>query len=218
MNAQFLEVLARVTARPEEQLAPNRPSLSLFALCIARRLPMDASGVTTDLVRREFEREANVPVEPFPVDSSAVEDSPRLRLVILDPAQEWNDDGRLRMGIAEWTKLRGKSPRLYPASLVWCARKPGRELRDKIENWLAWQRVQTEIGSGILAGDFDTSEKDDIRSKLRDAESDAREEVWASYRYLALYDGEEADGIRVIDLGSGHSSSGSHYAGGCWLR
>src|SRR5438270_11280073 len=106
------------------------------------------------LVCKEFERDANVPVEPFPPDSSAVEDSPRLRVVILDPAQEWNDDAGLRTGIAERTKLRGKSPRLYPASLVWCARKPGRELRDKIENWLAWQREQTEIGSGVLAGDF----------------------------------------------------------------
>ena len=142
-----------------------------------------------------------------------MEDSPRLRVVILDPAQEWNDDGGLRGNIAEWTKLRGKSPRLYPASLVWCARKPGRELRDKIENWLAWQRVQTEIGSGALAGDFDTSEKDDIRSKLRDAESDARDEVWASYRYLALHDGKETDGIRVIDLGAGHSSSGKSLCG-----
>jgi len=109
--------------------------------------------------------------------------------------------------------VRGKSPRLYPASLVWSARKPGRELRDKIENWLAWQRVQTEIGSGALAGDFDASEKDDIRSKLRDAESDARDEVWASYRYLALYDGKEGDGIRVIDLGAGHSSSGKSLCG-----
>ena len=29
--------------------------------------------------------------------------------------------------IGQWTKERGKSPRLYPGSLVWCAKKPGRE-------------------------------------------------------------------------------------------
>ena len=181
-----------------------------------RRASLDEEEVkkaTRLLVRKEFERDANVPVEPFPPDSSAVEDSPRLRVVILDPVQEWNDDGALRKNVAEWTKLRGKSPRLYPASLVWCARKPGRELRDKIENWLAWQRVQTEIASGALAGDFDTSEKDDIRSKLRDAEGDARDEVWASYRYLAMYDGKETDGVRAIDLGAGHSSSGKSLCG-----
>jgi hypothetical protein len=63
------------------------------------------------------------------------------------------------------------------------------------------------------AGDFDSSEKGDIRSKLRDAESDARDEVWASYRYLALYDGKEGDGVRVIDLGAGHSSSGKSLCG-----
>ena len=181
-----------------------------------RRASLDEDEVkkaTRSLVRKEFERDANVSVEPYPPDSSAVEDSPRLRVVVIDPAQEWNDDGALRGILTEWTKVRGKSPRLYPASLVWSARKPGRELRDKIENWLAWQRVQTEIGTGALAGDFDTSEKDDIRSKLRDAESDSRDEVWASYRYLALYDSKEADGVRVIDLGAGHSSSGKSLCG-----
>ena len=37
--------------------------------------------------------------------------------------------------------------------------------------------------------------------------------MWASYRYLALHDGKEADGIRVIDLGAGHSSSGKSLCG-----
>ncbi len=48
--------------------------------------------------------------------------------------------------IGHWTKERGKSPRLYPGSLVWCARKPGRELREKVELWLAWQ----EQGAPLL--------------------------------------------------------------------
>jgi Protein of unknown function (DUF499) len=181
-----------------------------------RRASLDEDEIkkaARSLVRKEFERDANIPIESFPQDSTAVEDSPRLRIVVVDPEQEWSEDGALRVSIAEWTKVRGKSPRLYPASLVWCLRKPGRELREKVENWLAWQRVQGEINSGALAGDFDRSELEDIRARLRDAESDARDEVWASYRYVVLYDGKEADSVRVIDLGAGHSSAGKSLCG-----
>src|SRR6266702_1263411 len=77
-----------------------------------RRASLDEDEVkkaTRNLVRKEFERDANVSVEPCPPDSSAVEDSPRLRVVVIDPAQEWNDDGALRGIVTEWTKLRGKS-------------------------------------------------------------------------------------------------------------
>src|ERR1700686_4830330 len=44
----------RVTARPEEQFAPKRPSLSLFALPIAarRELPMSRSIIINDLIPR----------------------------------------------------------------------------------------------------------------------------------------------------------------------
>ena len=55
-------------------------------------------------------------------------DSPRLALVVLDPDSQWTDGGLLER-IGEWTKRRGNSPRLYPGSLVWCACKPGKELR-----------------------------------------------------------------------------------------
>ena len=39
-----------------------------------------------------------------------------------------------------------KSPRLYPGALVWCARKPGRELREKVEVVARWQ----EQGAPLL--------------------------------------------------------------------
>ena len=52
-------------------------------------------------------------------------------------------------GIAQWTRARGVSPRLYPGALVWAVKKPGRELRNKVEQWLAWKRVAGEISAGI---------------------------------------------------------------------
>ena len=106
------------------------------------------------LIQKEFERNAGVPLVFFPTEGAAVPDTPRLVMVVADPCLEWTDGGPLREQIAEWTKQRGKSPRLYPASLVWCVKKPGRDLRDKVEVWLAWKRVAREVAEGTLGGRF----------------------------------------------------------------
>jgi hypothetical protein len=139
------------------------------------------------LVQKEFERGASVPLLPFPPDGSAVADSPKLTLVVADPDVEWTGTGPVRSQIAEWTKERGKSPRLYPGSLVWCVRKPGRDMREKVELLLAWKRVQKEISEGTLGTEFDRADRADVQGKLSDADTDAKDEVWASYRYVVLY-------------------------------
>src|SRR6266571_4585726 len=84
----------------------------------------------------------------------------------------------LREQIAEWTKQRGKSPRLYPGSLVWCFKKPGRDLREKVELWLAWKRVAREVAEGTLGGDFDRADRAEIQSKVTAAEEVGKDEVW----------------------------------------
>jgi hypothetical protein len=89
------------------------------------------------LVESEFERGASIPAVCSPVDSMAIQDAPRLRLVVADPETEWNANGAVADRIAEWTRDRGSSPRLYPASLIWRLRKPGRDLRDAVEHMLA---------------------------------------------------------------------------------
>src|SRR6185503_21043304 len=128
------------------------------------------------LIRKEFERGANIPLVTFPEDSTAVQDSPRLTLVVADPELEWSGNDNLRKQISEWTTLRGSSPRLYPGSLVWCLKKPGRDLREKIELWLAWKRVAKEITDGTLGVDFDRTERSEIQTKLTDAEESAKDE------------------------------------------
>ncbi|HEX7410255.1 MAG TPA: hypothetical protein VF515_21755 [Candidatus Binatia bacterium] len=57
--------------------------------------------------------------------------------MVVDPETAWTGCGSLRAQLAEWTRQRGKSPRLYPGALVWCLKKPGRDLRDKVELGLA---------------------------------------------------------------------------------
>ncbi len=165
------------------------------------------------LVKKEFERGVSIPFVPFPKDGSVIQDSPKLTLVLTDAELEWTSTGPLRQQIAEWTKQHGKSPRLYPGSLIWCLKKPGRDLRDKVELWLAWKRVFTEVTEGTLGADFDRADRADIQSKVKDAEEDAKDEVWGGYRFAVIFDSGEADGLKAIDLGAGHASSGETLCG-----
>jgi hypothetical protein len=165
------------------------------------------------LVEEEFRRGASIPAVAFPHDGTEIPDTPKLTLVVADPEQEWSGGGGLRQQLAEWTRQRGKSPRLYPGALVWCLKKPGRDLREKVELALAWKRVAREVTEGALGGEFDRSDRAGLQAKVREAEETAKEEVWGDYRFAVVADGQETDGLKVIDLGAGHSSSGETLCG-----
>lgn len=165
------------------------------------------------LVEEEFRSGASITVVPFPTDGAEIPDTPRLTLVVSDPEVEWSGTGPLRSQLGEWTRQRGKSPRLYPGALVWCLKKPGRDLRDKIESSLAWKRVAREVADGTLGGEFDRNDRAELQSKVKDADEAARDEVWGDYRFALIADSQEADGLKVIDLGAGHSSSGESLCG-----
>ena len=182
-----------------------------------RRASLDEETETKPAVRKvvqeEFSRGAQVPVVYFPDDGDAVQDSPRLTLVVLDPEEEWRGSGQLVERIARWTRERGKSPRLYPGALVWCARKPGRDLRESVELWLAWRRVAQEVSQGVLGAEFDHTDRAEVQVSVKGAEEAARDEVWAGYRFVALGDSQASDGLKVIDLGAGHSSGSETICG-----
>jgi hypothetical protein len=165
------------------------------------------------VVKREFEKGASIPVVWFPADGAAVQDSPKLTLVVLDPEQDWTSSGKLREQIAEWTKLRGQSSRLYPASLIWCIKKPGRELREKVELSLAWKRVAKDVSDGTLGADYDRADRTEIDGRVRTAQEESEDEVWASYRFVVFADNQEPDGLKVIDLGAGHASASETLCG-----
>ena len=165
------------------------------------------------LVEEEFKRGATLPVNFFPQDSATVQDSPRLPLIVLDPDQEWINGNQVVERIGHWTQERGTSPRLYPGSLVWCARKPGRELRDKVELWLAWKRVAQEVAEGVLGSEYDRADRAEIQTHVRDAETAAKDEVWAGYRFVALADNQEEHRLKIIDLGAGHASASETLCG-----
>src|SRR6185503_7133661 len=78
---------------------------------------------------------------------------------------------------------------------------------------LAWKRVAREVADGSLGGEFDRNDRADLQSKVRDAEVAAKDEVWGDYRFAVVADGAETDGLKVIDLGAGHSSTGETLCG-----
>ena len=165
------------------------------------------------LVEGEFRSGTTLPITFFPEDSVAIQDSPRLALIVVDPETEWREGSQVVERISQWTKERGTSPRLYPGSLVWCARKQGRELRDRVELLLAWRRVAREVAEGVLGAEFSRTDRAEVQSKVKDAQEAAKDEVWASYRFVALADTGETQGLKIIDLGAGHSSGSETLCG-----
>ena len=157
------------------------------------------------LVEREFNRGTGIQKVFFPEDSTAVSDDPRITLVVMGPDEEWRENNHIAERISQWTRERGRSPRLYPAALVWCIRKPGRDLRDKVELWLAWQKVKSEIDAGNMGPEFDRSEINALAQQIKTAEEEATEEVGASYRHIAILDAQAKNGLKTIDLGAGYA-------------
>ncbi|MGH7101563.1 MAG: DUF499 domain-containing protein [Acetobacteraceae bacterium] len=159
-------------------------------------------------VETEFRRGAALPVELFAGDAAELPDQPRLSLVVAGPALEWQAGEALRAEIGEWTRNRGSAPRRYPAALVWCLKKPGRELRDRVELALAWRKVAREVDGGMLGSEFERNERAELATKVKEAEEAARDAVWSDYRFVLLSDRTEPAGLKLIDLGAGHASSG----------
>lgn len=173
----------------------------------------DVRPACLKLVKEGFEQGASLPVIPFPEDAASIQDTPRLVLVTADPATEWDRNGKIRQQIAEWTLRRGGSARLYPASLIWCLRKSGRDLADRVETWMAWQRVQRDLAEGVLGHDIEAEERQEVQAQAKEAGNAAKDAVWADYRFIVFTDNEEPDRLRAIDLGAGHSSSNETISG-----
>jgi len=158
------------------------------------------------LVLEEFRRGSTIPVEPFPESGDAISDAPRLRLIVMPPEVEWSEQARPR--VTEWLRLRGAQNRQHPGALLFCLKRPGRGLKDKVETWLAWERVAADVRSGTLGEDYDRNEVAEVQGKVSEALDDARDEVWATYTIVAVADTREPNDLKAIDLGAGHASSG----------
>ncbi len=173
-----------------------------------KRAALDFEGevrpAVRKLIKEEFEKGCTLPLVALPDDPGAVADSPRLSLVVVGPEVECSDPLAATLGaqVREWVRAKGTSPRLYPAALAFCFKQPGRQLVDKVENWLAWKRIASDVAKGVIGSEFDATDKAEIRTEVTSAEDEARDEVWASYRYVVV--SEKADKGVPIDMGAGH--------------
>lgn len=161
------------------------------------------------LVLTEFQRKPVLALHPSLVtDGEEVGDTPRLTVGIVDPDIEADDRGEIVNRLAEWTRKRGVSNRVYPGSLIWCVRKPGRELRNKVESWQAWRKVKQEIDDGTLQGEFEQADRSKVSGEQAEAAGAAVDEIWASYRFVFVGDPAAGNGLKTVDLGAGHASGG----------
>jgi hypothetical protein len=167
----------------------------------------ETDKVEREAIRKEFEKGATLSIIAFPKDGSEIANAPRLTIVVGDPKMPYSES--LRSDLSLWTKERSKGdPRLYPGALIWCLRKEGNDLREKVEIALAWRRVKDEIERGSLGADFEPLERQEVTGSVREAEEQVKEEIWAGYRFLVIYDPKKSDSLHVIDLGAGHASAG----------
>jgi hypothetical protein len=165
------------------------------------------------IVRQAFEAGSPLPTATFPADGAAVRDQPRLSLVIADPSMEWDGSAQMRELVVKWTYRCGNETRLFPAALIWCLRRPGPALLERVETALAWRAVRQDLAAALLADDTDPDEVRSIDASIRHAEADAKDAVWATYTFLAFADRQAPGRLRVLDLGAGHSSSRETLAG-----
>jgi len=173
----------------------------------------DVQPLMQRIVRGQFESGTPVRIEAFPKESADIDNSPRLQVVLVDPEKEWSPEGATREMMRAWTQKRGESQRDYPAALIWCVKKQGRELREKAEMVLAWKRVLQELQEGTLGAEVQAADLRSVKESVSDAEEKLVEEVWASYRFVVIADSSQPDGLYAIDLGSGHASSGETLGG-----
>ena len=89
----------------------------------------------------------------------------------------------------------------------------GAGVQERVEQWLAWERVSREVAKGVLGTEFDRADHNELRSKVKDAETATRDEVWGGYRFVAPSDAHADSGIKSIDLGAGHSSASETLCG-----
>ena len=182
-----------------------------------RRAALDDAEIDKAMRRitqEEFTKGASVPLAFFPEDSASVSDTPRLTIAVMPPGNAWDESGDMAERLAGWTRARANANRLYPAAIVWCVKKPGTELRRSAADMLAWRRVRDEVREGTLGAEFERAELAELQVNVRNAENEAREQIWAGYRFAALADAHKSEsGLRVIDLGAGHSGNAEPLCG-----
>ncbi len=178
-------------------LSPN-----LNKLIADRRASIVAEKIEETIraeVQKTFTAGTGIERVYFPLKTSDISNRPVLTLVVLAPDRSMQETSAL-----EWvntaTKECGTSARTFKSALVWAIADSEMPLREAARSLLAWQAIDDEQDSLRL----DDVQVKQLAENLGKAKRDLKENVWYTYRHLALLGKDNA--IRIVDLGQINSS------------
>jgi hypothetical protein len=56
------------------------------------------------------------------------------------------------------------------------------------------------LAEGVLGTEYDRADRSEVQAQVKDAHEAAKDEAWAGYRFIALGDSREKQGLKIIDL------------------
>lgn len=136
----------------------------------------------------------------FPENSSDIQDSPVLSLIVLSPDHRRLDSATMDL-VESMTKDHGTSARTYKSALIWSMVDNDTSLTSEARNALAWEKIHDEADQLHL----NERQNREVNEKIGKAKRDLREAVWRSYKNLALLGKDNR--ISLMDLGLIHSSA-----------
>jgi hypothetical protein len=174
-----------------------------------RKQALDQGDVVrnmSELVKKVFQKDAEIHVSLFPKDSTEVVDQAMLTMAVLRPDEtiDPGEESGSRQRITEWTRKSGQSSRQNPGGVLWMTCEGSGSLKSAVEELLAWQAVADDANRGTL-GDLEPEDVRRIQRELNEAKGQIEDRVWSSYNRLLLWDASTAS-LKEISLGQLHQS------------
>lgn len=174
-----------------------------------RKQALDQEDVVrnmSELVRKVFQKDAEIHLSLFPKDSTEVVDQAMLTMAVLRPDEtiDPGEESGSRQRITEWTRKCGQSSRQNPGGVLWMTCEGSGSLKSAVEELLAWQAVADDANRGTL-GNLEPEDVRRIQRELNEAKGQIEDRVWSSYNRLLLWDASAAS-LKEISLGQLHQS------------
>ena len=174
-----------------------------------RKQALDQGDVVrnmSELVKKVFQKDAEIHLSLFPKDSTEVVDQAMLTMAVLRPDEtiDPGEESGSRQRITEWTRKSGQSSRQNPGGVLWMTCEGSGSLKSAVEELLAWQAVADDANRGTL-GDLEPEDVRRIQRELNEAKGQIEDRVWSSYNRLLLWDASTAS-LKEISLGQLHQS------------
>lgn len=177
-------------------LSPN-----LNKILADRRANVQSPRITERVkaeIQKVFAASQGIDVVLFPEKSSAISNRAVLTLAVLSPDHSMQDSETLRL-VESMTRESGTSDRTFKSAIIWAIADTDAQLREQARKVLAWEDIRDEESQRL-----DDTQKRQLDTNLKKAQSDLKECVWRSYKNIAILGKDNK--IRIVDLGMVTSS------------